>query len=112
MYIKGEKVSKLASFSNKTKEEIIITHASETTIFCTIAHQPLLRGFHGSWNTHAKWIFYVNQIIFFNKKEKIVETSNNVYIIKSFETNEEVFWKILEDHMKFLEILEDDVKIS
>ena len=91
-------MSKLASFSNKPKEEIIITHICALAIYCTIVY-PERKTDKDPYAT--SWMFCVDGIIFFNKKEKIVETSNNIYIIKSFENNEEeIFWKTLEHHVK------------
>ena len=93
-------MSKLASFSNKKKEEIIITHICAPCIYCTIVY-PERKTDKDPYAPN--WLFCIDEIIFFNKKEKIVETNNNIYIIKSFkrfyfENNEENFWKIIEEN--------------
>jgi hypothetical protein len=87
-------MSKLTTFINKPKTELHGTYIGEFKHPVGVVTECVL-GFSASWWSH---ICSFDEITFFNKEEKIIETSDKVYIIISFE-NEDYFWKKLEENV-------------
>lgn len=102
-------MSKLTSFSNKDKYKIYDVffiesnyllghHAYVNGSIMLRVGEPKYRSFFGEHKYRRS--FFVKEIIYFNKKEKILETKDKILMIESFEDKEEFFWSKVEENVK------------
>jgi|694.fasta_scaffold12015_20 hypothetical protein len=82
-------MSKLSSFSNKIKHRVCDAYIKH--MFWAEPTESLsIKGLG----------CFFNEIVFFDKEEKIIETANTMFIISSFKYDEQSFWNTLEEKIK------------
>ena len=89
-------MSKLSSFSNKNKYRLCDVYIGRFVKIVWGIPIP------GSCVTMKRAGCFFNEIIFFDKEEKIIETKYDIFIISSI-ADEQFFWMTLEENVNYYE---------
>jgi len=114
-------MSKLSSFSNKNKHRLCDVYIEKSLVIVggfvkvvwgnTIPGSCGFIGPKGALVSHPTQFgrvgCFFNEIIFFDKEEKIIETKYDIFIISSIadEQDEQFFWMTLEENVSYYDHL-------